>query len=365
MLSGEWAVLEIGFPCLVLAVNKRVRVSVHKSARMWMKSKGIGIGKTLFLYRNGKVFFKERISEKKKRDLIFMEKAVEIVLNYLELEGIKITPFSLEVTSDASFIVREFGKNKKIGLGSSAAVTVAVIGALLKFFIEKINLSEKKLLVFKLASLAHYLAQGKLGSSFDIAAASFGGLLYYCRFDPTFVLNNLKRKGLLGLVNLKWKNLVIEKNKFPARVKIAIGFVNKSSSTSTLLKKMDAFKKKEPDLYDQTLIKIKKSTLKLKQAILEEKISDVQQAVSDNHLALKVLSDISGVPLLTPELEKLVEIVGLCGGSGKFSGAGGGDVGIGICKSQEEKNLIFESWARRGIVPVEILPDRHGVLEEL
>ncbi|GAB2024200.1 mevalonate kinase [Lactovum odontotermitis] len=66
-----------------------------------------------------------------------------------------------------------FGENKK-GYGSSAAVVCGIVKALDKFF--GLHWSLKK--QFKIAAAAHYEVQGS-GSSGDIAAIIYGGVVFY------------------------------------------------------------------------------------------------------------------------------------------------------------------------------------------
>lgn len=66
----------------------------------------------------------------------------------------------------------------KTGMGSSAALTTALVGALLQWFeVTRLGLRagmEDRKIVHNLAQLAHAAAQGKIGSGFDVAAAVYG-----------------------------------------------------------------------------------------------------------------------------------------------------------------------------------------------
>ncbi len=71
---------------------------------------------------------------------------------------------------------------KKYGLGSSAAVTVATVKAILRFY--GVKMSNE--LVYKLSAISHYSVQGN-GSAGDIAASVYGGWLAYQTFDKKMV----------------------------------------------------------------------------------------------------------------------------------------------------------------------------------
>jgi len=77
----------------------------------------------------------------------------------------------------------------KTGLGSSAALITSLVTSLLLHFsvISREDLSEGESrgrnIAHNLAQFVHCLAQGKVGSGFDVSAAVFGSQLY-TRFDP-------------------------------------------------------------------------------------------------------------------------------------------------------------------------------------
>jgi phosphomevalonate kinase len=77
----------------------------------------------------------------------------------------------------------------KTGMGSSAALTTSLVGGLLGWF-KVIQLDAKsdkyvedRRVLHNLAQLAHAVAQGKIGSGFDVAAAVYGTQTYK-RFSP-------------------------------------------------------------------------------------------------------------------------------------------------------------------------------------
>ena len=73
----------------------------------------------------------------------------------------------------------------KTGMGSSAALTSSLIGSLLHWFgivnLAKPTSSDLRL-VHNLSQLSHSIAQGKIGSGFDVAAAIYG-TQFYKRFS--------------------------------------------------------------------------------------------------------------------------------------------------------------------------------------
>lgn len=81
----------------------------------------------------------------------------------------------------------------KTGLGSSAALITSLTAALLVHFgvINRESIigdgdGDSRRLAHNLAQFVHCLAQGKVGSGFDVSAAVFGSQVY-TRFDPKVI----------------------------------------------------------------------------------------------------------------------------------------------------------------------------------
>lgn len=85
------------------------------------------------------------------------------------------------------------GNLQKTGLGSSAALITSLVGALLCYFgAVKLNYRGQPSdpadlqLVHNLAQFCHCLAQGKVGSGFDVSAAVYGSQKYV-RFSKEII----------------------------------------------------------------------------------------------------------------------------------------------------------------------------------
>lgn len=109
----------------------------------------------------------------------------------------KMPPTPLDVESLPPFLP---AGEHKTGMGSSAALVTSLVASLLYYFdfsctqneeeeVEEItsSLKNKQLLsVHNLAQIAHSLAQGKIGSGFDVSAAVYGSQVY-TRFSTTII----------------------------------------------------------------------------------------------------------------------------------------------------------------------------------
>ncbi len=143
---GEHAVLH-GYPCIVAAVDKRIAVTVSPRE-----------DKKIFLSSDEMGEFITSLSDIKTvsipQEWLFVLTAI-----------LSVSPqfgFNMHIQSDFS---------SAIGFGSSSAVTVATLGALLG------SASQEEL--FDRAYEIVYTAQGKKGSGADIAASVFGGISFY------------------------------------------------------------------------------------------------------------------------------------------------------------------------------------------
>ncbi|KAF8200810.1 phosphomevalonate kinase [Pholiota molesta] len=123
----------------------------------------------------------------------------------------------------------------KTGLGSSAALITSLTAALLR-------------LVHNLAQFVHCVAQGKVGSGFDVSAAVFGSHIY-TRFDPS-VIQDLMEETLPKLYptispsNSAW-NYRIGSFKLPPYTRIMLADVDAGSDTPSLVGKVLKWRKEK------------------------------------------------------------------------------------------------------------------------
>jgi phosphomevalonate kinase len=96
----------------------------------------------------------------------------------------------------------------KTGLGSSAAMVTSLVAALLCHFnAVDINKESGREIVHRVAQFVHCLAQGKVGSGFDVSSATFGSQKY-TRFDSAVLQKCLETAET---ANKKSTNVVCDK----------------------------------------------------------------------------------------------------------------------------------------------------------
>ncbi|XP_058191068.1 phosphomevalonate kinase, peroxisomal-like isoform X2 [Rhododendron vialii] len=193
--------------------------------------------------------------------------------NQIEARGLPLTPESLaslpQFTSISFNIEDANGGNRKpevakTGLGSSAAMTTAVVAALLQYFgvvnlpsLSKDQYQEMETtmdldVVHVIAQTAHCIAQGKVGSGFDVSSAVYGSQRYV-RFSPEVLssaqdaVHGKELEEVIGdVMNGKWDH---QRSKFslPPLMNLLLGEPGTGgSSTVSMVGAVKKWQKSQP-----------------------------------------------------------------------------------------------------------------------
>lgn len=346
-ISGEWAVLEPKNPAIVAAVKKRIfaKIAGAQDEKIRLSLKNYNLKGAKAEFRKGRLRFLKALKPEEKKVLVFAKKAVEVSLRYLG----EWKRFSLEVFG---------GYKKKIGFGFSAASTVAIIAALLKFNGE--GLEKEK--IFKLAAISHFFAQGSLGSGADIAASVYGGCLACHGINVNWLKRQIKKeKNLRRVVEMPWPNFYVERLNLPRGIKLLVGWTGKPSSTPEMIKKIKRWRKRAPKEYKKIISNIGETTKKMILSFKKKNKKRILSLIKENEKYLKELGEKSGTGIETEKLKILSDIAERFGGAGKITGAGGGDCGICFALSQKSADNIKKEWQKNGIAALKIKIDPSGV----
>ncbi len=161
MLFGEHAVV-YGYPCLVTTVDLRVSTTIERT-----QSGTIDIAPSLPGEAEQHYLF--TLDEIVQSNVIF-PKAVSFVAS-------AIAHFFRRYNVRSGLHIMTTGLAKNYGLGSSSAITVATIAALNALF--DVQLSSRE--IFDLAFAVVLDVQRGTASGFDVAAAVYGGTVYYSK----------------------------------------------------------------------------------------------------------------------------------------------------------------------------------------
>ncbi|NLU51644.1 MAG: phosphomevalonate kinase [Clostridiaceae bacterium] len=351
MIAGEYAVLSSGYPAIVTAVNRYLTVKISTGSKFKI-SDSSKISKVEWMLKsNGDVI---GLDDKKHS---FIKAAITVAIQYLREEGVGVSPFHIEIQNELKDII----SGQKYGLGSSAACVVGIISAILAY--HGIEIEKEEFLLFKLSCIAHLKAQGN-GSGADIAASVYGGWISYYRYDAEWLTHrlNVTNLNLHDLVSMSWPCLSISRITLPARISFMVGWTKHSVRTSHLVNKIEAFQKENKKEYEIFLEQSKAAVMEFIRACDLNSGERILKAIHKNRTALQYLEDITGLQLETKEIIELCRIAEKYG-SGKFSGAGGGDCGIAFLIDKEKIEDLKQEWLKSGIIPLELQSSMLGAAQ--
>lgn len=337
-LAGEYAVVETGFPAVIASVNQYVTAHITKSENGGtIQSKNLN--KELIHWdRQGT----ELVFDDTESQLQYILAAINFVEKYALEKNVKLDYYDLLVTSEL-----DSKDGKKYGLGSSAAVTVAVVKTLGDFY--HLNLSAMD--VYKLSAIAHLSVQGN-GSLGDIAASAFGGIVAYKSPDRNWVFNMIKNHSLTKLLELNWPELKIETLNLPNDLELTVGWTGSPASTSILVDRIALTKAQKVDKYQNFLKSSRQNVENLIDGFRSSNSELIKDMISKYRTLLSDLAEFSDVHIETEMLSQLCDIAEKLGGAAKTSGAGGGDCGIVISDHKLKLEKLKQEWEKVGITPL-------------
>jgi phosphomevalonate kinase len=217
--------------------------------------------------------------------------------------------------------------DRKLGLGSSAAILVATLFALEHEATPGAGEGELRARVFERALLAHRIAQGG-GSGIDVAASSFGGTLTYQ------LLPGGPQSTPVTL---------------PPELCIEIWICPSSASTRDLIAAVSRLAETAPARHEQWLGDQAAAAAEAASSIARGDAAAFVTALGAQHRALAGLGAAAQVPIVTPELSDLLPQAENEGGVLLPAGAGGGDIALfaGAAPSTPTLRAALEKRAHR------------------
>lgn len=335
-IAGEYAVVEPGHPAIIAAVDQFITVSLKKSEKVGsITSKQYGNLPVMWVRENDHL-----VLDKRENPFHYILAAIEITEKFVKESGKPLSFYHLSVDSEL-----DSSSGKKYGLGSSAAVTVATVKALLQYYGME---NTSSLIVFKLAALAHLSIKSN-GSCGDIAASVYGGWLAFSTFDRTWVSDKQEELFLTELVEANWPYLEIESLVPPEDLRLVIGWTGSPASTSHLVDEVTSSRSKDEPSYEDFLKDSKACVSQLIKAFRENNIPMIQKNIRLNRELLKQMSRHTGVLIETPALSNLCDLAEKYNGAAKSSGAGGGDCGIVLFNTKDSILSLITEWEKQDI----------------
>ncbi|WP_250738921.1 phosphomevalonate kinase [Actinomyces sp. 186855] len=370
-VAGEYAVVESGHSALLVAVDRFLTVTAATAA-------GPRARVSSALYDGG-----ERTWERDARGLAvpstgevdYVISALRVVEELVRERGREPDMVHLDVISEL-----DDASGRKLGLGSSAAVTVATVRAVAGF--HGLDLSD--LDVLKMALLASDAVE-PVGSGGDLAASALTGWVLYSSPDRQWLRGQRRGCGVGALLAARWPGLAVRRMPQADGIDLLVGWTGEPASTASLVSHVKSRLPAGPPpagpstcaatgpadpgtsapavpaagsghvtSYEQFLAASEACLAGLVTALEAGDLAGVRRQVGGHRALLAELSRMSGVVIETPGLSRLVEIACAHGAAAKSSGAGGGDCGIALHGPATSTAALRAAWAEAGIVPLDL-----------
>ena len=319
VITGEYAVLE-GAPALVLAIDREARVELEDATDGSYEITAPGLG---IQAARGQLDATGQMSWRTVDAPTIAQLAlVSAVLETLATDG---APTSFRANLDTRAFYATADGHAKLGLGSSAALTVALASAVCVL---------DRRVPPSIASLiaAHRRAQAGRGSGLDIAASLFGGLLIYRLHD---------------------RQPQVTPATWPAGLAWCCVWSGKSASTRAYLDKLAAWRTNAPARYAAVMRDLGDCAAA---AAGPGDATTLLDAVAAYALALDRLGNASGLDIISAEHRALGALAARHGVTYKTCGAGGGDVGIALATDADQLRAFRQAATQSGFTVLDLRP---------
>jgi phosphomevalonate kinase len=329
LLTGEYAVLE-GAPGLVMAVNRHARVTLGEPQGACSTVRALQAdcsSASLSFDHQGDPCW----NDAQARQSFALVDALLRQRKDLGLACIR--------GFDAQLDTREFfsqqGGGGKLGLGSSAALTVALALAL-RHWADAAPLSPTELLPGLLRVHRHF--QGGRGSGIDLAASLLGGVVEY-RSGPGDIP--------------RWRH-----RQLPTQLSMRMVWTGRGASTADFLATLHRARRDHPEGWQPVRQRLVQGAERAARALGD--LDDFLLAVAACAEDLRALGEFAGLDVYSTEHQQLARLAARSGVTYKPSGAGGGDLGLALSADQEKLEHFCQASLQAGFHCPKLLLEIRG-----
>lgn len=343
VLLGEYAVLE-GAPALSVATNRRARVVLQPlpGRRCEVHAPEVGAEHVeLFLDADGLPDWRGHTEVAQRLSLL------EQTIRGLAAEGLHLSPgrgFRLRLDT-AAFFDQVGAERLKLGLGSSAALTVALATALAMHAGRGAASADRRVWLESLLRLHRGFQSGQ-GSGVDVATSLVGGVVLYQLLD---------RGSQPEARDAHW----------PAGLHKLFVWSGRSASTPQFLARLSQWRGHHEADYAAHMNELIAIANTAAEAVRANQAAAVVQAAGRYASALQALGRASGVDIVSAEHARIGAIARTAGVLYKSCGAGGGDIGVALDLDPERLEQLRARLAENGFSCVPLSVDEHGLQLEL
>lgn len=307
LLFGDHAVV-YGHPCIVTAIDQRLSAIVELRGDNLFTVNAVDLKV---------VAYQKSIATVGQGEIPKAVQFLETILEQFLLQHPQKTGITVSTQSDFS---------SQFGFGSSSAVSVAFAKALYAAF----GTDATKEDLFKLVYQSILKVQ-KVGSGFDVAAAIWGGTLYYV--TPAKVVEKISITSL----------------------PLAVGYTGLKVSTAKIVQEVAVARTKDLTRIDGLFQRSTEIVEQARAALEAANWSEVGHLMNQNQTLLAELG------VSSPELYRLIEAAKKAGAYGaKLSGAGKGDCMIAVVEAAQ-KNQVEAAINQTGGQALSVQPNAEGV----
>lgn len=381
-IAGEYAVVD-GSAAIVAAVNRYVTVMVDDEnlptlAQESRKYYGVIVSekenyKPIFWTRSSDGSI-EILGDEKYAYVLAAMRVIDSYASECFAPNMDRKSYNLHISSELD----DAKSGRKYGLGSSAAITVATVRALCKWY----GLKPDVPTICKLSLIASSMVK-RSGSGGDVAASSCGGWILYRAYDREWLESEL---GLIKsgesdfskLLRKKWPRLEFKRINLSKTLKLLVGWTGSPASSAQLVSSVESSVESSvsseiahsftyQDFCDQSEVCVQKLAQSLenfslkessleKSSLKESELNNISACFAQNRELLQKLSALTGTLIETPKLTRLIEDAIFAGIPAKTSGAGGGDCAIALTTIYEKNRIesMKSAWENHGIMPLNI-----------
>lgn len=327
-IAGEYAVVTPHHTVIGLAVDRFLTVTIAPGEEGTFFSKN-HTDDELSWNRNTHGAF-----DLNSDDFQLVNDVVRTVERYVVEHDETLATYSIDIESEL-----DGSKGRKYGLGSSGALTVALVKGLLDFYDLPFNDSD----VFKLSALSH-MVNGNNGSFGDLAISTYGGVIAYTNFERNSFNFDQSISELMGN---EWKGLAINRTALPCDINFIVGWTGKPVATAT---QVDKAYGDEGLSNSDFLTKSQDVVTSILEACNLSDSSLFLSNIEKNRYLLQELAEMRQVTIETPTLNSFIQTIEEYGGKAKTSGSGGGDCGIGFFNTDFDVEKLENSLQQQAII---------------
>ena len=320
VLCGEYAVLR-GAPALSMAVNRRARVCLSPSADQYHNFTAPGFANGRWRFRAGADGRVEWLDQPPGRGFRLLEEAFKACVRG------ELAPISVSVDTGEFFDPQS---GDKLGFGSSAAATVALVAGLLRRDKTTADLCA-------VARSVHRSIQCGRGSGVDVATSCHGGVI---RFRSDDVETPVAQA-------------------WPAGLEFRFLYSGRSADTLAALGKLD-----DTSSADEPWRMLVSAAEESSAAWAAGNREDILDSLRRYTKCLSQFSDAYKLGVFSAGHDTMVDLATTVGAVYKPCGAGGGDIGIALASSIDDIEFFCGRAREHGFIPLKVKPDKNGVAKD-